>query len=228
MATETLGEKTGSAWFRILLVSGIWACAALLLFVALSADDASGGDAAADASFGTLDVERINIRDPDGTIRLAITNRAQAPGAVVRGKTYERSIDDLVGLIFYESSGDEAGGVVLAKLRDRKQSAFIFDYTHQITDGIGLVKRESEDGESWEAGLFLSDRRPYEPGDITSSQGVERIWLANRDGDAALEISDPEGRPRIRIGVDADGEPRIVILDEDGEVVSGLEIPRPE
>lgn len=227
--TETgKGPASGDQMLRILSVGGIWICVGLLLFIAYGQWQANSDNGQQSASFGILDVERINIRDPDGTIRLAISNRAHAPDAKYRGKTYKRSIDDVIGMIFYEANGDEAGGIALAKLRDRKQSAFIFDYTHQITDGIGLVKRESEDGESWETGLFLSDRRPYAPGDVTSSQGVERIWLANRDGDAALEISDPEGRPRIRIGVDANGEPDIVILDENGEVVSELEAARVE
>lgn len=214
-------KKTMSRRLHLLLVSGIWVCALLLLLNAFGYGNAFGEDERS-AAFSTLDVERINIRDPDGTIRIAISNRAHAPDAVYRGKTYERSIDDLVGLVFYEANGDEAGGIALANLRDLKQSAFIFDYTHQITDGIGMVKRESEDGESWETGFFLTDRREYKPGDITSSQGVERIWLVNRNGNAALEISDPEGRTRIRIGVDADGQPAIHVLDEEGRVVSNM------
>jgi len=222
MPATSESKKMEPRWLHVLLISGIWVCAILLLLIALGYGEMIDGGNERSASFETLDVERINIRDPDNTIRMAIANRAHAPDAVYRGKTYERSIDDIVGLIFYEANGNEAGGMVLAKLRDRKQSAFIFDYTHQITDGIGLVKRESEDGESWESGLFLSDRRPYKPGDVTSSQGVERIWLANRDGNAALEISDPEGRPRIRIGVNAEGEPNILVLDEEGEVVSSF------
>lgn len=220
MPTTAQSAGNSNRWIRIFLVAGIWICAVLLVFIAFGRTGPFDG-ASASASLTTLDVERINIRDPDGTVRMVIANRSHAPDTVYRGKTYERSIDDVVGLIFYEASGDEAGGMVLATLRDRRQSALIFDYTHQITDGIGLVRRESEDGESWETGLFLSDRRPYVPGEVESSQGVERIWLANRDGDAALVISDPEGRPRIRIGVDAAGAPAIHMLDAEGKVVSG-------
>jgi len=180
---------------------------------ALSPDPASG-------VFETLTVERINIVDPDGTLRLAIANRAHPPDVIYRGETYpKRSIDDLAGIVFYESDGDELGGVAAAKLRDMRQSAFILDYTHQLTDGVGIVKRESEDGERWEAGFFISDRRPYEPGKVTSSQGVERIWLSNRNKDASLVISDPDGRPRIRIGVNETGEPSIQMLDENGSPV---------
>ncbi len=172
------------------------------------------------ATFKTISAERINIVDPDGTLRIAIANRAFPPDVIYRGEAYpKRSIDDLAGLVFYESDGDETGGIVMARLRDDNQRAFIFDYTHQLTDGIGIIMRESEDGESWKSGFFVSDRRPFEPGTIASSQGVERIWLSNETRDAALVISDPEGRQRIRIGVDASGEPSIQVFDENGTAV---------
>ncbi|MEM8771729.1 MAG: hypothetical protein AAGD92_08775 [Pseudomonadota bacterium] len=198
------------------LTLGVWG---VLITLYLPEADARKPDAPGDAHFKKLTVERIDLVDTDGTLRLAVGNRAHPPAARYRGKVYERSIDDFVGMVFYEADGEETGGMGVAKLRDNTQRAFIFDYTHQLTDGVGMINRESEDGERWEAGFFISDRRPYQEGDITSSQGVERIWLKNEDKDASLVISDPEGRPRIRIGVDASGEPAITMLDETGETV---------
>ncbi len=202
-----------------LLVLGVWG---LLISQFIPKSFAVFNDATKlqSASFKTLTVERINVVDPDGTLRLAIANRAHPPDLIYRGKTYpKRSIDDLVGFIFYEADGDEAGGLGLAQLRDSKQTAFIFDYTHQLTDGIGIVKREADDGAGWKSGFFISDRRPHEPGDIKSSQGVERVWLSNENQNAALVISDPVGRPRIRIGVDEAGVPAIQMFDDNGAIV---------
>ncbi|MEM1197234.1 MAG: hypothetical protein AAGH57_14110 [Pseudomonadota bacterium] len=171
-----------------------------------------------DAAFGTITAERINIVDPDGTMRMALTNQARPPELIYRGKTYpERSIDGLTGIVFYEDDGDETGGIGVARLGDQRQTMFIFDYTHQLTDGIGILKQEKLDGSGWRSGLFVRDRRPFKPGTIENSQGVERIWLSNEDKTASLVLSDPEGRPRIRIAVDAQGEPAIEILDEQGQ-----------
>ena len=36
--------------------------------------------------FDEIDVRRINVREPDGTLRLVISNRARLPGVIVRGK----------------------------------------------------------------------------------------------------------------------------------------------
>jgi hypothetical protein len=38
------------------------------------------------ARFDTLDVQRINVREPDGTLRMVISNHAKFPGIIVRGK----------------------------------------------------------------------------------------------------------------------------------------------
>ncbi len=98
----------------------------------------------------------------------------------------------------------------------------ILDYDHQPTDGIGIMKVESADGRRWMVGLTIADRTPYQEGEITTSEGVSRIMLSNRNRDASLEIAGTSGRPRIRIGVDANDVPRAEVLDADGEVVGRL------
>ncbi len=203
-------------WLLIALTAGVWA---LLLESYLPWVSAKQTVAPSAATFATLSVQRINVVDPDGSIRLVIANSEHFPDAILRGKSYTRSIEDAVGLIFYNQDGNESGGLGLSRLADKNQSALIFDYTHQPTDGIGMYKRESEDGKQLQAGLFISDRRPFVAGELVSTQGVERISLSNQDQDASLIISDAQGQPRISIGVDKTGEPRIELMDAAGQVV---------
>ncbi|MDE2148390.1 MAG: hypothetical protein KGJ55_00885 [Gammaproteobacteria bacterium] len=188
-------------------------------YLPLAISEAKASPAPKSATFDTLTVQRINIVDPDGRTRLVIANSKRFPDAVVRGKAYKRSIHDTAGLAFYDVNGGEIGGLALSKLRDEDQTALIFDYIYQPTDGIWMGKSESPDGARWRAGFGISDRRPYKPGDIKSSQGVERISLSNENQNAQLVISDPQGHPRIRIGVNKAGEPRIEMLDPNGKVV---------
>lgn len=75
---------------------------------------------------------------------------------------------------------------------------------------------------TWSAGLMISDRRPYEPGDLKSSSGTTRIQLQNENQDARLIISDAKGKPRIRLGVDRSGVASFEILDEAGKVLHRL------
>lgn len=72
------------------------------------ATDGDGGD-------DVLTVQRINIVEPDGTLRLAISNRARFPGIVYHGhETPHPDRDDVAGLIFFNDEATEDGGLVWA------------------------------------------------------------------------------------------------------------------
>jgi hypothetical protein len=121
------------------------------------------------------------------------------------------------GLLFLDTKGNETGGLVTARLQNDDVTNFIFDCTYQTTDCIKMVKVESTDGTRLRESFDIFDRRPY-TGRVESSQGVQRITLGDENQNAQLVISDPQGRPRIRIGVDKAGEPSIVMLRPDGKV----------
>ncbi|MBV8684111.1 MAG: hypothetical protein JO111_14640 [Caulobacteraceae bacterium] len=206
-----------------LLVVGVWG---LLLrsFLLLGRAEAKTAPGARSATLDTLTVQRINVVDANGKTRFVIANSDHFPGLIARGKAQaQRSIHAAAGVVFYDENGDEAGGLVLAKLRDENIANMTFDYVYQPTDGVYVIRRESADGAHWQAGFGISDRRPFQPGQIESSQGVPRIALIDKDRNAQLVISDVQGHPRIRIGVDATGEPQIQTLNADGKVVYSAE-----
>lgn len=200
-----------------ILAIGVWG---LLLRPYLPSAAAATQESAAarSATYDTLNVQRINIMDPDGKLRLVIANGAQMPGAILHGKTYPRSIDNAAGLVFLDTKGDETGGLVTARMQNDDVTNFNFDCTYQLTDCTSVWKRESIDGARLSEGFDIFDRRPY-TGRVESSQGVRRISLSDENQDAHLLISDPQGHPRIRISVDKGGNPSIVMLRPDGKVV---------
>lgn len=200
-----------------ILAIGVWG---LLLrpYLPIRAASAQPSAAARSATYDTLTVQRINVVDPDGKMRLIIANSARMPGAIRQGKTYPRSIDNAAGLIFLDTRGEETGGVATARLRDNDVTGFIFDCTYQGTDCIRMWKQESIDGAHLLESFDVFDRRPF-TGRVESSQGVRRITLGDENQDAQLLISDPQGRPRIRIGVDKAGQPSIVMLSPTGKEV---------
>ena len=199
-----------------ILAVGVWG---LLLKPYLPiATAAAKSPSAVPASFDTITVQRINVADADGTTRLVIANSTRLPGAIVHGKEYPRSINDAAGVLFLDTKGEETGGLAMSKLRDNNVATMTFDYTYQPTDGIRIWKQESVDGTNWRAAFDIFDRRPY-TGAVESSQGVQRIALADENQKAELVISDPDGHPRIRIGVDKGGEPSIVMLSPEGKEI---------
>src|SRR5205085_1508510 len=71
------------------------------------------------ASFDELNVERINIKEPDGTLRMVISNHARLPGIIVRGK--ESKFDrPQAGVIFYNDEGSENGGLIFGGRRNKE------------------------------------------------------------------------------------------------------------
>jgi hypothetical protein len=221
MSPHTSSSQRLTQWLLAILAVGVWG---LLLrpyppvASAAARSPSATPSGAPSASYDTITVQRINVADADGTTRLIIANSARLPGAIIRGKEYPRSINDAAGVLFLDAKGQETGGLAFAKLRDNELANLTFDYTYQLTDGIRIWKQESTDGAKWRAAFDIFDRRPY-TGAVESSQGVQRIALADENQKAELLISDPQGRPRIRIGVDKEGEPSIVMLSPDGKVI---------
>ena len=191
--------------------------------VALGAMVGGATSALTSPEFDTVTVRRINVVDDDGTLRFALFNENTVPPAEIRGQTYDRSIGNVAGIAFFRPDGREAGGMLTADVENGPaQSAFIFDYLRQPTDGVSIGMAEGPDDESYRAGLSIADRRTYRPGPIESTQGTPRIALENVSGDARLVISDTQGRPRIRIGVTSDDRAEISILDAEGEVIRSV------
>jgi len=200
--------------------------------------------APATTKFDTIDVQRINVREPDGTLRLAISNHALIPGLIYDGKEYPHPNRPEAGMIFYNDQGDENGGLVFdGGLKDGKPTnggSFTFDRWHQ-DQTLQLIS--SEDGKDRRVGLAINDR-PDQPMDVeaglrlrTMKQGPDRdalaakagfdnarrAWLGrSADGKVALVLSDPVGRPRLTLGVGKDGVPSVELRDAAGKVTRTL------
>src|SRR5262245_65856315 len=72
-----------------------------------------GGAAAVSVQhYDEIDVHRLNVREPDGTLRMVISNHARLPGVIVRGKENPRVDRPYAGMLFYNDEGTENGGLV--------------------------------------------------------------------------------------------------------------------
>lgn len=164
-----------------------------------------------------LTVERINIVDPSGVPRLVIANAERFPLPRLAGKEYPRAVHP-AGMVFYDAKGSELGGLAITDHEGiGKVSALAFDYPNY--DAVGLVTRVAPDGKTALAGLQINSRPPAELDVLQASQVVQRrIAIHNENENAQILLADPQGRERIRLQVDADGEARIEVLDAQGKV----------
>ena len=170
------------------------------------------------ASFDEITVHRINVVEPDGTLRMVVSNHDRLPGIIVHGK--ERPFErPQAGMIFLNDEATEIGGLIFGGRRNAKGeivdsgASLSFDRyeANQVVQLIGV-----DDKEDRFAGLAVID----------SPSGTEthrRIWVGRgEDGAATVNLMDPQGRKRLVMKVDADGTPSLVFLDADGKVVSRM------
>jgi hypothetical protein len=122
--------------------------------------------ARAPTKFDEIDVERINVREPDGRLRLTISNHARLPQVVVGGKSYPLRGGSGVksaGLIFFNDEGNEDGGMVWAGARTaasyEASAALTFD---QFDQDETVSIEYGDQNRRRTAGLSVMDR-PEEP-----------------------------------------------------------------
>ena len=84
-----------------------------VLTITFAAVVLGGAAVVRDQTFGVITARRINIVEPDGTVRLTISNRADFPGAWNRKKEYPRpDRGDAAGMLFMSEEGSEQGGFI--------------------------------------------------------------------------------------------------------------------
>ncbi len=168
--------------------------------------------------FDEITVHRINVVEPDGTLRMVISNHAKLPGIIVRGK--EQAFDrPQAGMIFYNEEGSENGGLIFGGHKNAKGEvvdsggSLSFDKydANQIVQLAGVVDKVDKF-----AGISVSDSVP-------AGDNHRRIWVGrDDDGAAVVALMDGKGRKRISMEVAADGTPHLSFLDADGKVVKEI------
>ncbi|RAJ83638.1 hypothetical protein CLV59_103609 [Chitinophaga dinghuensis] len=163
-------------------------------------------------SFDEISVKRINIVDEKGNNRIVISNEERTPPPMVGGKTFKRRFNP-AGFIFYDESGNECGGLAMAKSEGSGFRVMAFDYDNN--DAIGIITQEDLAGKNFSAGLMVNDKKPGAP----VGSGVNRINLNTTNGVAGLQINGPDGKVRLRVMVDSLGTPYMETVDANGKIV---------
>ncbi|WP_158884116.1 hypothetical protein [Rhodanobacter sp. L36] len=199
-----------------------------------------------------LDVQRINVREPNGTLRLVITDAASAPGIFIKGKEYPHPDRKTAGMIFYNDEGTENGGLIFGgeKNKDgtRESHGHLSFDAYEQDQTMALDSHQEKDGRYTK--LQFNDYPDYSileeiqllasikdlPADQQNARlkaffaehggPTRRILLGrNTDGSVQLAMNDLQGHPRIVMKVASDGSPSLQMLDGNGKVIGEL-VPR--
>ena len=200
-------------------------------------------------SFDEITVHRVNIIEPDGTIRLVLTNTASSPGIYIKNKEYPHPNGRKgAGLLFFDEEGTEDGGLTYGMEKDKTGRVIGSDghlsFDQYLQDQIFTIDA-GRDGDKKFSLLRMDDRGDYpitdaleaitrirklpadqQPAELKKFQETHpgdhpRVVLGRaRDGGAVLQLKDTEGRDRIVLRVAPDGTPKLQFLDANGKVLS--------
>jgi hypothetical protein len=190
-----------------------------------------------------IDVQRINIREPDGTLRMVISNTAAAPGSPWRGKEIPRPDRKVAGILFINDEGTETGGLIFSgkNVKGNVSAAVHMSFDQYEQDQVIALTAHEADGQRL-AGLTFSDRPDTPiPWDVVAKMGTpegqaEIKKLADSGGfgyprlfigktqkrDSTVILKDAKGRARLIMKVTPEGTASIEFLDEAGKVVNRI------
>lgn len=195
--------------------------------------------------FTELNVERLNVVEPDGQLVLSMANTARLPDPLIAGRTVETPRNG-PGMIFFDGKGWEVGGLLYGSRgtpgRNGAGAHFSFDQFHN--DQVVYLDYEDNGSTIKRAGLYVTDRartptldeqmriqgelanasaaaRPALEAQLRNTS-AQRIFVGSDNETATVRLRDRAGRDRIRLTVDPEGVARLEFLDAAGTVVDSL------
>jgi hypothetical protein len=205
-------------------------------------------------SFDEIEVHRMNVVEPDGTLRLVISNKASFPGIIIKGVEHPHPNRVTGGMIFFNDEGTENGGMIWGGSKD--QDGKVSNYGHlsfdeYLEDQVFSIDAEQL-GDKRDQSLRFNDNPGYPITDLLDlldrtknlpadqkkaeqdkffqAHGTPHTrFVVARDVDksVALKLKDTNGKDRIVIQVAGDGTPVLKFLDASGKVISQLPATNP-
>jgi hypothetical protein len=197
--------------------------------------------------FEEIDVERINVVEKDGKLKMVIANQERQHPGIVDGKSFsERQGQRAPGIIFFSEKGDEIGGLVFSGDTGQGQGGSLTFDKFRGDQTIQFTHAESKDGDYF-AGLRVNDQNTPLLDLISKREEIEKLPTKEakdaayqelrdkdffpvnrliigkgRDKSSIIELKDAKGKSRIQISVAANGNPKLNFLDETGKVIYSL------
>ncbi len=197
--------------------------------------------------FDEIDVERINIVESDGKLRMVLSNKIRQHPGTMDGITYdERRGKRPPGLMFFNEKGDEVGGLVFDGNAGNGQGGSLTFDKFRGDQTIQFI-HEEDGNESYFAGLKMNDQNmplndlvkkqkeisklpTKEAQDLAyrtlREQGLlmtERLRIGkDYDKSSIIKMKDGKGKVRIELKVETNGNAKLNFLDELGKTVYSL------
>ena len=178
--------------------------------------------------FTEIDVERINIVEPDGKLRMVISNRPRSIGPIYKGKPFGYPGGTRPGMIFFNDEGTENGGLTFTgrTREDGTYSSSVGMSFDQFNQDETLTLRYTDDNGRKASAITIADRDTRDIYDLimqrdsinkltdsTARAAALRQLFGPRDGVPLAATRVYLGRDRSKAAVlnlyDPNGKPRL-------------------
>ena len=216
----------------------------ILGFIVLSGFQSSNSN----QKFDEITVERINIVEPDGKLKMVISNQKRQHPGMVDGKPFDAR-ERAPGIIFFNEEQDEVGGLVYSGNKEQG-ATFVLSVDQYKDDQVMQIRQTTNKNGDNRYGLQLWERdkdltMPLRKNILDSLENAgynypqKMAYLQKKNGgkpiteprlfvgknynsETGLFIQDQYGIDRLRFYVDSDNSPKIEVLDEKGKVIKNI------
>lgn len=192
--------------------------------------------------FDEITVQRINVVEPDGKLKMVISNSDKQHPGMFNGKKMDAR-QRQPGMLFFNEEEDEVGGLVYAG--NKKDGAgMVLSYDQYQNDQIMQMqyihagKNHQKYGvQLWDRSEDFSHSKLTKIADSLNNEGLSANEISkyfakindnkpintsrmftgkNFDKQVGMFLKDELGKDRIKIFVDKNNQPKFEVLDDDG------------
>jgi hypothetical protein len=179
---------------------------------------------AANTKFEEIDVERINVVEKDGKLRLVISNRERSPGPIAYGKPFGYAGGSRPGMIFFNDEGSENGGLTFTGKQgaDGKYASTVHMSFDQFNEDQVIVLQYADENGVQRKGLSILDRANVPILELVKQQEALQKMPAGPAKDSAMKrfLEPKPGEPlaaqRLFFGRDPSKAALVVLSDKMG------------
>ncbi len=200
-------------------------CAIGVVFISMSAFQNKKNQ-----KFTEIDVERINVVEKDGTVKMIITNVDRFPTgtAKINGRPTNETRKKRSGMLFFNEDGIECGGFIYDGQKNKNGHSSGLSLTYDQYDGDQVVQLKTEDYSEGNkrmvsSGLMFNDR-PSKESQIKTGQIMKELEALGKKDPAAADVKYKEyeaqglvgGAPRMLIGKSRSESNGLFLFDNKG------------
>ncbi|MDT0554126.1 hypothetical protein [Urechidicola vernalis] len=199
--------------------------------------------------FDEITVERINIIEPDGKLKMVISNQVRQHPGMHNGETLDPR-ERPPGIIFFNEEQDEIGGLAFYGNKESGGNNLFLSVDQYKNDQVMQLKQSSNNNGDNQYGLQLWERDKKLTPDVLQKTldsldkvgyryqqkmdylremndgnpiNEPRLFIGKKyNRETGLFIQDKSGIDRLRLYIDSNDSPKIEVLDEKGNIINNI------